>query len=153
MSRPRVPLPSSLRRRRRAYARPRPATRRDGLAARITALADDLASVIDDAADLRLVAPTAVTNTVLDLRAWSVRVLDDHTTRPTAVDATRLLAHVRALPDRQLLALLGDLPWSRLDTLLDAVNELPATERLPAQTSRSDSQSHPAVRLSTRRSP
>jgi hypothetical protein len=99
------------------------------------------------------VAPTAVTNTVLDLRAWSVRVLDDHTTRPTAVDATRLLAHVRALPDRQLLALLGDLPWSRLDTLLDAVNELPATERLPAQTSRSDSQSHPAVRLSTRRSP
>ncbi len=153
MSRPRVPLPPGLRRRRRASARPRPATRRGGLAARITALADELTSVIDDAADLRLVPPTAVTNTILDLRAWSARVLDDHTTRPTAVDATRLLAHVRALPDRQLLALLGDLPWPRLDTLLDAIDELPATKRLPAQTSRLDGQPHPAVRPSTRRSP
>jgi hypothetical protein len=52
-------------------------------------------------------------------------VFDDTTARPTAVDATRLLAHIRSLPDRQLLALLADLPWPRLDALLDAINEPP----------------------------
>jgi hypothetical protein len=105
-------------------------------------LADDLASVIDEAAGLRFVAPTPVTNAVLDLRAWSARVFDHSTTRPTAVDATRLLAHVRALPDRQLLALLADLPWPRLDALLDAINQPPTSDGLLAQTGRSNGQAH-----------
>ena len=126
MSRPRVPLPG-LRRPRRAFARPRPATRRAGFAARITAVADDLAAIIDDAADLRLGTPSPVTNAVLDLRAWSARVFDDRAACPTAVDATRLLAHIRGLPDAQLLALLADLPWPRLDALLDAINEPPVS--------------------------
>jgi hypothetical protein len=41
--------------------------------------------------------------------------------RPTTIDATSLLAYIRGLPDQQLLALLADLPWARLDALLDAV--------------------------------
>jgi hypothetical protein len=123
-------LAASLRGFRRALACPRPHERRSSLAERIATLADDLAAVIDDAAERRLAAPTPVTNAVLDLRAWSVRVLDDSTTRPTTVDATRLLAYVRTLPDRHLLALLADLPWPRLDALLDAINEPPTSERL-----------------------
>src|SRR6266487_1946739 len=97
----RVRVPASIQRFRRAIARPRPHPRRSSLAGRIATLADDLTAVIDDAAELRLMAPTTVTNAVLDLRAWSARVFDNSTTRPTAVDATRLLAYVRTLPDRQ----------------------------------------------------
>jgi hypothetical protein len=41
-----------------------------------------------------------------------------------------VLAYLRGLPDQQLLALLADLPWARLDTLLDAAN----THTLPPQT-------------------
>jgi len=37
------------------------------------------------------------------------------------VDATRIIAYLRGLPDQQLLALLADLPWARLDALLDAI--------------------------------
>jgi hypothetical protein len=137
MSRPRIRLPGL-----RPARRPLATTRRGGLAARITALANDLASVIDDAADFHLVAPTPVTNAVLDLRAWSARLFDNTTARPTAIDATRLLAHIRAMPDQQLLALLADLPWSRLDALLDAINEPP----VPARASRSDDEPPPPGR-------
>jgi hypothetical protein len=132
-----------LRRFRRASAHPRPHARRSSLAERIATLADDLAAVIDDAAELRLMAPTPVTNAVLDLRAWSTRVLDDSTNRPTAVDATRLLAYVRTLADRQLLALLADLPWPRLDVLLDAINEPPTSERLVVHPGRSNGRQYP----------
>ena len=121
MSDLRLRLDASLRRLCQAPARPEPQARRHGLADRIATLADDLAVVINEADQLRLVAPTPVTNAVLDLRAWSVRVFDHSATRPTTIDATGLLAYVRTLPDRQLLALLADLPWARLDSLLDAV--------------------------------
>jgi mRNA-degrading endonuclease toxin of MazEF toxin-antitoxin module len=117
----RLRLDASLRRLCQAPARPEPQARRSGLAERITGIADDLAGLIDDADQLRLAAPTPVTNAVLDLRAWSVRVFDHPATRPTTIDATGLLAYIRTLPDRQLLALLADLPWARLDALLDAV--------------------------------
>jgi hypothetical protein len=128
---------------RRTLARPKPQARRGGLAERISTLADDLAAVIHDADQLRLAAPTPVTNAVLDLRAWATRVFDDGRTRPTTVDATRLLVYVRALSDRQLLALLADLPWSRLDALLDAINETPTTDRLLVQTTRSTCEPSP----------
>jgi hypothetical protein len=121
MSDLRLRLDASLRRLCQAPARPESQPRRSGLADRIATLADDLAAVINEADQLRLVAPTPVTNAVLDLRAWSVRLFDQHATRPTTIDATGLLAYIRTLPDRQLLALLADLPWSRLDALLDAV--------------------------------
>ncbi len=134
---------AGLRQLRQAIARPRPQPRRSGLAERIATLADDLVAVIEDAAELRLAAPTPVTNAVLDLRAWSARAFDDSTSRPTAVDATRLLAYLRTLPDRQLLALLADLPWPRLDTLLDAINESPTSERLLVRPGRSNGQPHP----------
>jgi hypothetical protein len=94
---------------------------RSGLGQRITVIADDLAAVVSEAADLRLAVPTPVTNAVLDLRGWSARVVHKSTTQATTVDATRLLAYIRTLPDRQLLALLADLPWPRLDALLDAI--------------------------------
>jgi hypothetical protein len=117
----RLRLDASLRRLCQAPHRPEPQARRSGLAERIRGIADDLAAVISEADQLRLAAPTPVTNAVLDIRAWSVRLFDYSTTRPTTIDATGLLAYIRTLPDRQLLALLADLPWSRLDALLDAV--------------------------------
>jgi hypothetical protein len=129
--------------RRRPLGRPGPHARRGGLAVRIATLANDLAAVIDDAAELRLAAPTPITNAVLDLRAWAARVFDHSTIRPTAVDSTRLLAYLRALPDRQLLALLADLPWPRLDALLDAINEPPATDRIPVHPRRSNGPPRP----------
>ncbi len=143
MSGLRFHVPAALGPFRRAIARPTPHTRRRSLVERIATLADDLAAVIDDAAELRLVAPTPVTNAVLDLRAWSARVFDDSTTRPTAVDATRLLAYVRTLADRQLLALLADLPWPRLDALLDAINEPLTSERLLVHPGRTNGRPHP----------
>jgi hypothetical protein len=121
MSDLRLRLDASLRRLCQAPARPESQARRGGLAGRIATLADDLAAVINEADQLRLAAPTPVTNAVMDLRGWSVRVFDHHATRPTTIDATGLLAYIRSLPDRQLLALLADLPWARLDALLDAV--------------------------------
>ena len=42
--------------------------------------------------------------------------------RPVAVDAIRMIAYIRGLPDQQLLAVLADLPWARLDALLDAIS-------------------------------
>jgi hypothetical protein len=128
----------SLWRGRQPIARPRPEVRRSGLAERIATLANDLAAVIDDAAELRLLAPTPITNGVLDLRAWSARLFDNSTPRPTTVDATRLLAYVRELPDRQLLALLADLPWPRLDALLDAINQPSTSGRVLVRPGRSN---------------
>jgi hypothetical protein len=94
------------------------------LAAQIAGLADALANVLDQAGTRSLVAPPAITNTVHELRGWAARVHQGTTfNRPAAVDTTRLLAYLRGLPDQQLLALLTDLPWARLDTLLDAVNQ------------------------------
>lgn len=134
---------ASLGRFRRALARPRPQPLHSSLAERIATLADDLAAVIDDGNQLRLAAPTPITNAVLDLRAWAARLFDDSRTRPTAVDATGLLAYVRALPDRQLLALLADLPWPRLDVLLDATNQLPTSDRVLVQPGRSNGRRQP----------
>ncbi|HEX9362330.1 MAG TPA: hypothetical protein VGA47_00920 [Candidatus Dormibacteraeota bacterium] len=92
------------------------------LAAQIAGLADALVEVLDQAATRGLVVPPAITNGVHELRGWAFRVNQGTASRPAAVDATRLLAYLRGLPDQQLLALLADLPWTRLDTLLDAVN-------------------------------
>src|SRR6266540_5569318 len=92
------------------------------LAAQIAGLADALVEVLDQAATRGLVVPPAITNGVHELRGWAFRVDQGTASRPAAVDATRVLAYLRGLPDQQLLALLADLPWARLDTLLDAVN-------------------------------
>lgn len=113
-------LLASLRCVRQSSSRPAQAPH-NSLADRIAALADKLAAVIEDAHQLRFPAPTPVSNAVLDLRAWAAHVVDKNATRPTTVDGTALVAYVRALPDRQFLALLADLPWARLDALLDAV--------------------------------
>ena len=121
MSNLRLRLDASLRRLCQAPARSESQARRSGLAERIATMADELAAAIDDADQLRLSAPTPVTNAVLDLRAWSVRLFDYQAIRPTTINATALLAYIRTLPDRQLLALLADLPWERMDALLDAL--------------------------------
>ncbi len=92
------------------------------LAAQIVGLADALVEVLDQAAARSLLVPPAITNGVHELRGWAVRVDQGTAARPAAVDATRLLAYLRGLPDQQLLALLADLPWARLDMLLDAVS-------------------------------
>jgi hypothetical protein len=64
-----------------------------------------------------------ISNCVHDLRGWAHRIDQGSTIHPpAAVDATRVIAYLRGLPDQQLLALLADLPWARLDNLLDAVN-------------------------------
>jgi hypothetical protein len=98
------------------------------LAAQVAGLADSLSQVLGEAASRGMVVPPPISNSVHDLRGWAARI-DQGTATPTvAVDATRLLAYLRGLPDHQLLALLADLPWARLDTLLDAVN---ATQPLP----------------------
>jgi hypothetical protein len=93
------------------------------LAGQITGLADALVGVLDQATRRGLLVPPVISNSVHDLRGWAARVDQATTfTRPAAVDATRLLGYLRGLPDQQLLALLADLPWARLDTLLDAVS-------------------------------
>ncbi len=56
-------------------------------------------------------------------RGWAHRINQGTAaTRPAVVDATRVLVYLRGLPDHQVMALLADLPWARLDALLDAVN-------------------------------
>jgi hypothetical protein len=140
-------LVAAAQRFRQALTGPGPQSHHVGLAQRIATIADDLAAAIDDAAELGLIPPTAVTNAVLDLRAWSARAFDDSTARRTAIDATALLTYVRTLRDRQLLALLADLPWPRLDALLDAVNDAPTGRPLvqPARSNgRSDAPHRPA---------
>src|SRR6266511_1094596 len=60
---------------------------------------------------------------------WAARVEHGGSTRPASVDATRVLAYLRGLSDQQLLALLAELPWTRLDALLDAVEVTCPPER------------------------
>jgi hypothetical protein len=70
------------------------------LAGQITGLVDALVGVLDQAASRDLVVPPAITNSVHELRGWAVRVDQGTTvTQPAAVDATRLLAYLRGLPD------------------------------------------------------
>ena len=107
-----------------------PFVRRRALAARVVTIADSLAGGVATAVELDLVVPTLIGNLVLDLRGWAAR-LDDLGARSSSVDATHVLAYLRSMPDHQLLALLADLPWSRLDTLLDAANPARAPRRQP----------------------
>ncbi len=97
----------------------------DGFAPHIIAIADSLTQLLSEAATRNLLIPPPISNSVHDLRGWAARISQGTAVRPTAVDATRLLAYLRGLPDHQLLALLADLPWTRLDALLDAVNTTP----------------------------
>jgi hypothetical protein len=99
-----------------------PFVRRRALAARVVTIADSLAGVVSAAAELGLVVPAPIGNLVLDLRGWAARVEDGDSARSSSVDATHLLAYLRSMPDQELLALLADLPWSRVDTLLDAAD-------------------------------
>jgi hypothetical protein len=99
-----------------------PFLRRRALAAQVATIADSLAGTVSSAAELQLAVPPPVSNAIHDLRSWAVRVEHGRAARPVSVDATRLLAYLRGLPDHQLLALLADLPWPRLDALLDAVD-------------------------------
>ncbi len=92
------------------------------LAAEITGAADTLAALVEQAAARGLVAPAVISNTVHELRGWAFRVDHGIAVHTAAVDATRMIAYIRGLPDQQLLALLADLPWARLDALLDAIN-------------------------------
>jgi hypothetical protein len=92
------------------------------LAEQIAGIADTLTQVLGEAATRNLAVPPPISNSVHDLRGWAFRIEQRTATAPAAVDATRLLAYLRGLPDQQLLALLADLPWARLDALLDAVN-------------------------------
>jgi hypothetical protein len=108
-----------------------PFLRRRALAAQVVTLADSLAGTVSSATKLDLSVPPPVSNAVHDLRGWAVRVEHGGGARPHSVDATRLLAYLRGLSDQQLLALLADLPWSRLDALLDAVNVARPPERPP----------------------
>jgi hypothetical protein len=98
-----------------------PFLRRRALAAQVATIANSLAGTVSNAAELDLPVPPPVSNAVHDLRGWAARVESGGSARPASVDATQLIAYLRGLPDQQLLALLADLPWSRLDALLDAV--------------------------------
>lgn len=91
------------------------------LAEQILAAADTLTQLLERAAALEQPIPPPIANTVLDLRGWAVRISYGTAERPAAMDATRVLAYLRGLPDQQLLAVLADLPWARLDALLDAI--------------------------------
>jgi hypothetical protein len=105
-----------------------PFLRRRALATQVVTIADSLAGAVSSAAELDLAVPPPVSNAVHDLRGWAARVSGGGP-RPASVDATRVLAYLRDLPDQQLLALLTDLPWPRLDTLLDAVEVARPAER------------------------
>jgi hypothetical protein len=113
-----------------------PFLRRRALAAQVATLADTLAGTVSSAVELDLAVPPPVSNAVHDLRGWAARVESGGSARPPSVDATRVLAYLRSLPDQQLLALLADLPWARLDALLDAVEVARSPER-PGQRSSS----------------
>jgi len=96
------------------------------LAAQVAGLADSLTDVLNQAVARSLVVPPPISNCVHDLRGWACRIDQGMAGQPAAVDAARVLAYLRSLPDHQLLALLADLPWGRLDVLLDAVNATPS---------------------------
>ena len=108
-----------------------PASGPGRLAEQILALADTLAQVLDRAATQRLPVPSPVSNAVHDLRGWAARLHHPGSARPTGANAARMIAYIRGLPDHQLLALLADLPWARLDALLDTTAQ-PTPEPLDA---------------------
>jgi hypothetical protein len=110
-----------------------PASRPSGLADQLLGIADKLSQLLDHAATQRLAIPPPVVNSVHELRGWAYRIGYGAAGGPAAVDATRLLAYLRGLPDQQLLALLADLPWARLDALMDAANgpTIPPQPRSP----------------------
>lgn len=110
-----------------------PASGPGALAEQLLTLADTLTQLLNHAATHRLAIPPSVSNSVHDLRGWAARINHAPTAGPAAVDATRLLAYLRGLPDQQLLALLADLPWARLDALLDAVNAASPRPPSPAR--------------------
>jgi hypothetical protein len=112
----------------------------NSLAEQIIGVADSLTDVLNDAVSHNLVVPPPIGNLVHDLRGWACRVREGMTARPTAIDAARLLAYLRSLPDHQLLALLADLPWARLDALLDAVD----SAQLPSPAGAHHDRSHSA---------
>lgn len=103
------------------------------LAEQLLGIADTITQVLDHAAAQRLAIPPPVVNSVHQLRGWANRIGHGAGGGPAAVDATRLLAYLRGLPDQQLLALLADLPWARLDALLDAASSptIPPQPRSP----------------------
>jgi len=103
-------------------ARTSPASAPGSLDDQILTAADTLTQLLERAAALHQPIPPPIANTVHDLRGWASRIGHSTTGGPAAVDAGRLLTYLRGLPDQQLLAVLADLPWSRLDALLDAVN-------------------------------
>jgi hypothetical protein len=103
--------------------------RRRALAAKVVSIANSLAGTVSSAAELDLAVPPPVSNAIHDLRGWAVRVENGGSARPASVDATRVLAYLRDLPDQQVLALLAELPWSRMDALLDAVEVMRPAER------------------------
>jgi hypothetical protein len=98
-----------------------PASGPGSLAEQLLAVADTLTQLLERAAALDLAIPPPIANTVHDLRGWAARISYGTATGAGVVDTTRVLAYLRGLPDQQLLAVLADLPWSRLDALLDAV--------------------------------
>jgi hypothetical protein len=106
-----------------------PFLRRRALAAQVATIADSLAGTVSSATELNLAVPPPVSNAVHDLRGWAARVERGGSTHPASVDATRVLAYLRGLSDQQLLALLAELPWTRLDALLDAVEVTCPPER------------------------
>jgi hypothetical protein len=99
-----------------------PFLRRRALAAQVVTIADSLAGTVSSAAELDLAVPPRVSNAVHDLRGWAVRVQEGGSVRQASVDAARVLAYLRDLSDQQLLALVADLPWARMDAILDAVD-------------------------------
>lgn len=108
-----------------------PFVRRRALAARVVTIAESLDGVVATAVELDLLVPPPIGNLVLDLRGWAARVEDGGGTRPASADATHALALLRSMPDHQLLALLADLPWSRVDTLLDVAEPAREPRRQP----------------------
>jgi hypothetical protein len=100
-----------------------PEAARRALAEHMVRIADTLAHAIGHAARLDLPIPPPIGNAVHDLRGWAARLHHPGSARPAGANAARIIAYIRGLPDHQLLALLADLPWARLDTLLDATAE------------------------------
>ncbi len=100
-----------------------PSACRQALAAHLAAIADTLVDAIDKAARLDLAVPPPVGGPVHGLRGSAARVIDPAATQPASVNTVGLLAYLYSLSEQQLLALLADLPWERLDALLERLAE------------------------------
>jgi hypothetical protein len=100
-----------------------PEASRRALAAHMVTIADTLAHAVGHAAMLNVAIPPPIGNAIHDLRGWAARLHHPGSARSAGANAARMIAYIRSLPDHQLLALLADLPWARLDALLDATAE------------------------------